>query len=74
MCARTGARILSSERVFREWSQNPCKLQGKNPLYRRLKFGFDDGFVGFVADGVRLGMGFEAMFDVRNIEWVWNFR
>ena len=36
MCALTRARfILSSERVFGEWSQNPCQLQGKNPLYRK---------------------------------------
>ena len=24
-------------RVFGEWSQNPCKLQGKNPLYRKFR-------------------------------------
>ena len=36
MCAQTKPRfILSSERVLGEWSQNPCQLQGKNPLYRR---------------------------------------
>ena len=36
MCAQTTPRfILSSERAFREWSQNPCKVQGKNPLYRK---------------------------------------
>ena len=34
MCAQTRPRfILSSERVLGEWSQNPCYLQGKNPLY-----------------------------------------
>ena len=34
MCAQTRPRfIVSSERVFREWSQNPCELQGKeSPL------------------------------------------
>ena len=25
--------ILSSEKVLGKWSQNPCKLHGKNPLY-----------------------------------------
>ena len=30
MHAQTGRQfILSSERVFREWSQNLCELQGK---------------------------------------------
>ena len=34
MFAHTRPRfILSSKGVFREWSQNPCQLQGKNPLY-----------------------------------------
>ena len=33
MCAQTRPRfILSSERVWGEWSQNQCKLQGKNLL------------------------------------------
>ena len=32
MCAQSRPRfILSSERVFGEWSLNPCLLQGKNP-------------------------------------------
>ena len=34
MCAQTRPWfIISSKRVFWEWSQNPCQLQGKNPLY-----------------------------------------
>ena len=37
MCAQARPRfIVSSRRVFREWNQNPCLLQGKNPLYRKL--------------------------------------
>ena len=37
MCAQTRPMvILSSERVLGEWSQEPCYLQGKNPLYRSL--------------------------------------
>ena len=41
MCAQTRPRlnIRSSERVLGEWSQNPCYLQGKNPLYRKLRRG-----------------------------------
>ena len=36
MCAHTRPRfIISSERVLGEWSQNPCQLQGQNPLYRK---------------------------------------
>ena len=27
--------ILSCQRVLGEWSQNPCKLQGENPFYRK---------------------------------------
>ena len=35
MRAQTRPRfILSSERVFGDWSQNPCLLQGENPLRR----------------------------------------
>ena len=32
-CAQARPFILSSESVFGECSQNPCSLQGKNPLY-----------------------------------------
>ena len=40
MCAQTRPQfILSSKRVFREWSQNPCWLQAKNSLYQRLRGG-----------------------------------
>ena len=28
-----------TEKSFREWSQSPCSLQGKNPLYQRLRGG-----------------------------------
>ena len=36
MCTQTRPRfVLSSGRVLGEWSQNPCYLQGKNPLCRR---------------------------------------
>ena len=36
VCAQTRPPfILSSERVFGEWSQNPCQLQGKNRLYQK---------------------------------------
>ena len=42
MCAQTRSRfILSSKRVLREWSQNPCELQGENPLYRKLRGGWN---------------------------------
>ena len=36
-CAQTRPLfVLSSERVFGEWSQNPCLLQGKKiPFYRK---------------------------------------
>ena len=34
MCTQTRPQfILSSKGVLGEWSKNPCKLQGKNPLY-----------------------------------------
>ena len=34
-CAQTRLRfILSSKKVLGEWSENPCKLQGKNPFYQ----------------------------------------
>ena len=37
MCAQTRPRfILSSEGVLGEWSLNPCLLQGKNPLCRKV--------------------------------------
>ena len=29
--------LYSHPRVFRAWSQNPCWLQGENPIYRRLR-------------------------------------
>ena len=36
LCAQTRPRFIrSSERVLREWSQNPCLLQGKTPLYQK---------------------------------------
>ena len=36
MCAQTRPWfMLSSERVFGDWSQNPCELQAKNPLYQK---------------------------------------
>ena len=41
-CVRAQTRsrfILSSEWVFREWGHNPCQLQGKNHLYRKLRGG-----------------------------------
>ena len=40
MCAQTRPPfILSYERAFGEWSQNPCELQGANPFYPRLREG-----------------------------------
>ena len=42
MCAQTRPRFtLSSERVLREWSQNPCELQGEDPLYQRFRGGWN---------------------------------
>ena len=42
MCAQTRPRFILSSKRFggeggegREWSQNPCLLQGENPLYRK---------------------------------------
>ena len=36
MCAQTRPQfILSSQRVLGKWSQKPCSLQGKNPLYQK---------------------------------------
>ena len=36
MCAQTRPLFtFSSERVLEERSQNPCQLQGKNPLYKK---------------------------------------
>ena len=41
MCAPTKSRfILSSKRGFKEWSQDPCKLQGKSPVYQRSEEGW----------------------------------
>ena len=44
MCAQTRPWfILSSERVLGEWSQNPCQLQGKNPLNQKKISPEEDG-------------------------------
>ena len=39
VCTNETSVYLSSKRVFRESSQNPCELQGKDPLYGRLRGG-----------------------------------
>ena len=45
--------LYSHPKVFLEWSQNPCWLQGKNPLYWRLRGRSDPATLHHVGQGAQ---------------------